>query len=672
MACPLNCWDGCALKLERTAQGISLRGDPEHEITRGFCCPKPRRLLERLCGPDRVRQPLVRPRRGAGLQPASWTEALDRVAEALALARDRFGPTSILHYFDTGSMGALRSLDSRFFDLLGGASEPVGSLCWSAGLAAQRFDFGASLCHDPADHVSARTIILWGRNPAATNVHLLPFLEEARRRGALVAVVDPLPTATARWADFHLAPRPGTDGALALGMAQAIIRDGLVDRGFVSRAVAGFDEFAGLASRYPPERAAEITGVSSADIEALARRYARSRPGCILMGYGFQRYTNGGAAVRAVDALAAISGNIGVPGGGANYAHLFLHGSLASLAAPEGRRASRKLPRAVLPQALASAHDPPVKVAVITRSNPLAQMPQVRELEWALRRLDLVVLVDGFLTDTAGAADVILPCTLAWEDEDLYFCSWHSFLTLSEAALEPPGEARPELDIWQELAVRLGLGPGLARTREEWLKVLLAPLAPAGLTPDNLRGRSVRHPFAPRVPWEEGRFLTPSGRFELFSPSAASQGLDPLPTYREPAWSASGKYPLVLLSPQHRDTIHSQLGRWAHPGPLVEVGLAPEAAEAAGIADGQRVRVETPVGAMPGRARLVPGQRPEAVRIYAGGWVKDGLGVNLVTPSLETDMGHGGALYDCPCRVVPEPSPSPGGGLSPDPAHCHP
>jgi anaerobic selenocysteine-containing dehydrogenase len=649
-ACPLDCWDTCTLLVEVVdGRAVAVRGDPDHEITRGFCCAKAQMQLERACDPARLRRPLIRRggKQGA-LVPAGWDEALDLVAERLLEARERHGAASVFfsHYF--GSGGALKALDRRFFSRFGAVTAAVGDLCFSAGLAAQARDFGANRIHDPTDCANARMVIIWGRNPVYTNVHAMPFLSQARQRGARIVCIDPLPTATARWSDAHIKPRPGTDAELALAMAHVIIRDGLLDADFVAASAAGFDAYARLAEAWPPARAQATCGVAAADIVDLARAYAWAAPGCIMLGYGPQRYKNGGQAMRAVDALAALTGNLGVPGGGANYGSNFVTSSLGDLGAVDGAHAApaRTIARPTWARGVLEARDPPITVLFMTRSNFAAQLPNASLTRQAMQSVGFVVAVDLVLSDSAAAADVVLPCASFLEEEDILACSWHNYITYGERAVEPPDGVMSDVRLWAELARRLGFGDEFGRSPAEWASLVLAPLKAVRITAESARGRSFRHPWAPRVPWEDGEFLTPSGRFEFLD------GLDAQLGEAADSGPLKAEYPLILITPQHRDTLHSQFYDRVTGGAPAAVEVAPRAAAAAGVADGDEVTVESPRGSMRAVVRVRPAMRDDVALIYSGGDLAGGRCVNVLTPDLETDVGQGAAYYDCRCRIV--------------------
>ncbi len=663
-ACPLDCWDTCAFLVD-VSEGrvIGLRGDPDHPVTRGRLCPKARFQLDRHRSPGRLRTPLVR--WGERLVNSSWPAALDLVAERLLSARERHGSLSVLHYWDAGSMGYLKNLYHRLFNLFGGVTEPLGSLCLSAGLAAQEADFGRVLCNAPEDLPNTRAVIIWGRNPSDTSPHFVPFIEEARAGGAPVVVIDPLRTATVKdLADRHVAPRPGTDALLALAVAGEILRRGAHDEAFCRERAKGFDEYARAAAGLATARAAEVCDIPEEDILHLAGLLIERRPAAFLMGYGLQRHARGGETVRAIDALAAITGNVGVSGGGANYANMHVAGVLRSLAGKEPASATRGFERPAFGHRVRELADPPVEVLFCERANPLAQLPNLNVVTETWRRIPFKVVAELLPTDTAALADVVLPVADFLEDEDIYYTSWHNHLTWGIPAVEPPEGVWSELRVIAELAERLGCGGEFRRTPAQWLAHALEPLvrsypdlAPGG-DPMALRGTTFPNPTVPAVPWAEGPFPTPSGRFEF---GRTWESLAAEPGGGAPGAGGEGEPLFHLISPQHRLSLHSQfydraLKRTSRETSLPAVFVHPAAAERLGLAGGQVVTVRSAQGELKAQLVLDDGLRQDTICIYSGGTAghtEAGLpaSANLLTPDDLTDVGLQAAYYNCLCRL---------------------
>lgn len=680
-ACPLDCWDTCALLVEVEGGEVrGLRPDPDHPVTRGRVCPKARFQLDRHRSAGRLLGPLVRS--GGTLKASSWDAALDAVAGRLVDARRRHGSLAVLHYWDAGSMGLLKGLWHRLFNLFGGVTEPHGSLCWAAGIAAQEADFGAVLSHSPDDLEGAGAVVIWGRNPADTNAHFMPDLEAAAGRGAPIVVVDPVRTATVKELGArHVAIRPGTDAVLALALAGELIRRGAEDREFCEGRAAGFGAFAAAATAVSATDAAAQCGIDPGDFGLLADLLTdrARRPAAFLIGYGLQRHARGGEAVRGIDALAAVAGSIGRPGGGANYANRHALGLLADLTAPGGARARRYFDRAAFGRQVAEMlgrDGAPIEVLVCERANPLAQLPNVGLAHDTFRRIPFKVVAEIRPTDTTALADVVLPVADFLEDEDLYFSSsWHTHFTWGVPAVSPAAEARREIDVIDGLASRLGLGGEFGAKPADWIARALEPLvarfpdlAPGGDV-KALRGRSFANPAAVAVPWVQGPFATPSGRFEfgqkwecLRAPGSRTGGGSPGGGPSETGPS-SGRRRFHLITPQHRFSLHSMfyeetLKRTSRGTGLPAVFVNPRAAAALGLDDGRKVRVTTGQGEIIAHLVHDPGQREDTVLIYSGGPAGLAPGgapasANLLTPDRLTDIGGQAAYYDCLCTLSP-------------------
>ncbi|HWJ02478.1 MAG TPA: molybdopterin-dependent oxidoreductase, partial [Verrucomicrobiae bacterium] len=571
-------------------------------------------------------------------------------AAKLMEAKTNFGSQSVLHHFDYGSNGLLRNLDRRFFNVFGGVTVPSGSLCWGSGIAAQQYDFGGYYTHSWADLVNARTIILWGRDPVVTNLHLLPFLKEAKEQGARIVVINPVRVKSADLADTYLSPRPGTDGALALGMAHEILNQRLMDLNFIQNHVQGFAEYAEMVKDFPPEKVEEITGISAGEICELARTYAKQRPAAILCGYGMQRYANGGQTVRAINALGAITGNIALPGGGVNYAHQYNKGLFHDLTLPEAASNYREIPFPLLGTRIPELTDPPIRVAVVTRSNPVLQHPDTTTFIAAFRGIDFKVTIDFHLTDTAEESDLFLPCTTIFEEEDLIATSWNEYIGYAPKIIEPRGEAKPDPVIFSELAGHLGLGEFFAKSPREFIEEALR--GKSDLIVEKLNSGPMKTPFAQDVAWADKKFLTPSGKVELYSVAAAAATGEGTARYSPPRESGTAVgegYPLYFLTPHPAKALHSQFNSGEDNYPWLEIH--PETAGAYNLREGNLVTVESPRGQLVCRAKLNDRLREDTVQVIEGQWLKFGGGVNLLTPGFLPDMGDSVPYYDCRCQL---------------------
>ena len=664
-ACPRNCYSTCSMRVTVEA-GRLVRIDPapENRATPEGPCIKGLAYVERAHSVERIVAPLAR-RADGSLAPVSWDEALDRIAAALLAARAELGAQSLLYYTGSGTKGLLNGVGLAFWRLFGGCTTTYGDLCWPAGLEATRLTLGDNSHNAPWDLENARLIVVWGKNPAETNVHQIAHLDRALGQGARLVVVDPRRTETAERADLLVQPRPGTDGALALALGHVLVRDRLVDRDFVAAHVQGYEAYAGLVAPWTPERAATVTGVPVATIETLARELGTIAPVTIVPGFGMQRYTNSGQTMRALLALLAITGQIGRPGAGWMYANL--QTAVFSAVKDPLDFYPPEVPDGVVRVAISTARlgrdmlrlaDPPLAVAWVERGNPIPQNPETPVVLEAFRRLRFRVVVEEFLTDTAREADVVLPAKNLFEQSDVIGAYWHPYLQLRRKVLEPPPDVRPETEIYRALGRRLGIaeeslaatipGPSEAAV-DAWLAARLAPL---GLTLADFDGGPVLSPGYREVAFADRVFPTPSGKIELASAEARTRwGVDELPEFHEPQErpEPGGRFPLALLTPNTKNRIHSQFGnletiRRLAPAPCVAVH--PRDAAERGLAEGDRARVWNDRGALELPVRLDWGLRPGCVAVTNGFWLTEGAAVNLLSAGRETDLGHGAAFHD--------------------------
>lgn len=653
--CPLDCYDLCSFVIEKEGGNITkIAGDPEHPITKGFICSKGQGLVERITSPDRLLYPLLKEE--GHWKRISWESAYDLMAEKIKKAVSEHGPKSILHLYGYGSGGALKALNQRFFNALGGVTMPEGSLCWGSGWEAQVLDFGRVYCHSWPDLLNSKTILLWGRDPAVTNIHIVPFLKQAQTLGAKIISINPVQTKSADLADWHVSLRPGTDGALALGMAYIILKERWLDYEFVQANTHGFEAFAKMVKNYPPEKVAEITGVKKEDIHQLAEIYAKGGPSSILFGYGLQRYSNGGKTVRAIDALGALTGNIGRPGGGVNYAHEYTKDLLTSIKGDELAHSKRFIPWPVMAQGILDATEPAIEVMFVTGVNPVSQLPNTEKVLEAFNKISFKVVIDFYLNDTAEAADLVLPCTTSFEEEDLIQSSWNQYIGYAPKVIEPKGEAKSEREIFGTLAKRLGLTNFGEFTAEEWINQVLVKAEEKGLTLEKLKKAPQPNPLFTDIAWQDKKFSTPTGKYEFYSVKAEEMGVEPLPVYTESReslkanpWVAK-EYPLYFLTPHPKGAIHSQFSNEESTNyPVVEIN--PTTAEERYIRNNDLVIVESPRGQMTGIARLSKRVPEYLVQVTEGRWIKHGGGVNFLTPDFIPDLGKGTPYYDCLCQV---------------------
>jgi len=648
-ACPLDCFDLCGLiATVESGRVTRIQGDPEHPVTQGKVCIKGKKLLERLYHTERLQRPLLK--KGDRWRPISWDAALETIAAKLTRIKKENGSTAVLHYSDAGYGGIAKTADRLFFNHFGGVTVPKGSLCWAAGMAAQTYDFGVARGHHPEDIARAKTILLWSRNPVYTNMHLVGFVNQARKNGARVILIDPLKSASAGIAGLHIPVKPGSDGALALGMCKIILENGWEDADFTNRHVVGYKAFRDYLTDLPLDTIEDITGVDTTRLHQLAETYACGGPASIVVGYGLQRYANGGNTVRCIDALGALTGNIGTSGGGVNYANQYMaHYLKGELAASEQAvKHHRVFSLLRFSEFLETAVDPPIKGIFITKANPLVQMPDTNRAVAAFTGVDFKVVIDMFMTDTARHADLVLPCTSILEEEDIVATSMFSpCLNYSYPAVKPPAGIIGEFELFRRLAKKMGLAGYPDIDQIEYLKRAVKPLEESfGIAWETIRNTYVTLP-GNRIPWQDGKFLTPSGKYELYSEKAAADGHPPIPVLREPT-SPPADFPLRLLTPHTRQSMHSQHFAFTDATPTVY--LNPATAGTYGLQATQVARLSSPTGQLRVTVAFDDGILPGLAVVHQGWWHKSGP-VNLLTGIRVSDMGNNAAYNECFCRI---------------------
>jgi len=711
-ACPHDCPDACGVLITvQNGRATKIQGDPKHPVTRGFLCAKVSKYLDRVYSPDRVLYPMRRvgakgPTTTAQArldsnsqtwQRISWDEALGEITTRFRTIADDFGSESILPYSYGGTLGALNggSMDRRFFHRLG-ASQLDRTICSAAGEAGLMSVLGVKLGTEPEQFRHSKYIIAWASNIHANNVHLWPFIVEARRNGAKLVVIDPYRTRTAECADWYLPINPGTDAALALGMMHVIISENLHDADYVSGYTLGFEQLREKVKDYPPERVAQWTGIAADDIRRLAREYATVRPSAIRLNYGVQRSEGGGMATRAVVMLPCITGSWKEVGGGLQMS---LSGAADfksdALKRPDLMRTSlgreaRTINMVELGRALNDVHDPPVKALFVYNSNPAAVCPNHQEVIRGLLRKDLFTVVhEQFLTDTTDYADIVMPATTFFEHKDLQKGYGHYYLQVSNQAIEPIGECRSNVEVFRALAQRMGFEEGCFRetvdemidsaleSNDSWMEGMTRERLEEGFVRMNFSGQgsgirsqesAISEHSVPTglirernskqseyfLPFARGGFRTASGKAELYSEALKSQGLDPVAAFIPPSESRHSSnpitFPLELLARKADNFLNTTFSNLPSVQAMEEIGLLEISRSDAGarkIADGDRVRVFNQRGEIELRARVDGKVQPGVVSASLN-WAKMTPGfqsINSLTSEKLTDMGNSATFY---------------------------
>lgn len=677
--CPHDCPDACSMLVTvdtRSGRAVKIEGDPAHPVTRGYLCNKVNNYLDLVYNERRVLYPhrRVGPKGPAAQwQRIGWDEALDEVASRLKQVIAEHGSESVLPYSYSGTLGILGFLGmgERFFNQMG-ACRLERTICTAAGAAAEAFTTGRVSDANIEDLPQMDLVILWGTNLVSTGVHAMPFVNAARENGARIVAIDPRVTRTTAFADWHLQPKPGTDAALALGMMKIIVDRGLHDMDFLRQHTVGWDKLEQRLSEYPLERVAEITGLAAAEIEKLALMYGATKQSFIRVNWGIQRHQNGGSMTRAIKLLPAVTGAMRGKGGvcmstGGEMRRI----DMAKLQRTDllAGREPRTFNMIQLGKALNEAQ-PPVRALFVWNSDPANCVPDTHDARKGLMRDDLFTVVhDTFFSDTADYADILLPADTTLERTDLLAAYGNYYFSLSQQAIEKLGESLDNGELFRRLAKKMGYDdPGFSQSDEDMIREVIDPefnplfegvswelLEKQGFARANVD--SARRPGI-----NSGRWLTPSGKIEIYSESMARLGIDPLPAHL-PETEGLGaavqdpQYPLQVLSAathyfigasfQHVPRLQEMMSR-----PSFE--LSPADALARGIETGDYCRLYNHRGETFGYALVVEGLLPGVIgaqKQLQGSKMKNGVNVNALTSQQEADMGRGPVFYSTMAQI---------------------
>ena len=676
-ACPHDCPDTCSMLT--TVQGgiaIKVQGNPEHPHTGGSLCTKVSRYTERTYHAERILQPLKRvgPKGSGQFAPVSWDAALDDIASRLQVIAER-DPQAILPYSYAGTMGLVQgeSMAARFFNKLG-ASHLERTICAAAGGEGLVHTLGGKLGMRVEFFAEARLILIWGSNSIASNLHFWRYANAAKRAGAKLICIDPRKSETAEKCHAHIALLPGTDGALALALMHELIQNDWLDQDYLDRHTLGWDKLRDRALQGPAERAAAVCGITPEEIRDLARDYGacasrpepavKQGPAAIRMNYGLQRVHGGGNAVRLIACLPALIGAWRTRAGGVL---LSSSGTFpvqkAALQRPDllAGRTPRTLNMVTIGNDLvrpsSPGFGPAVEAVIVYNSNPVAVAPESAKVVQGFAREDLfTVVLEHFQTDTADYADYILPATTQLEHWDVHSAYGHTDALLNRPAIAPQGGAKPNAQIFRELAARMGITEPCFQDSDE---ALCRQAYGDEVDFDELLTNGFVTLKTPEAPFAQGNFPTPSGKCEFFSERLAQRGLDGLPDHvpNHEVAQSSKTYPLAMISPPARNFLNSTFVnvkslRDIEGEPLLEIH--PFDAALRGIASGDTVRVFNGRGTHSCCARVSECARPGVVIGLGVWWRKmglDGTNVNQLTSQKLTDLGHGPTFYDCLVEV---------------------
>ncbi len=570
-ACALNCPDICSFKITvEEGRIVRLDGDEDHPYTLGRACSKGYAHVLRTYSEDRLRYPM-RKRADSTFVQVSWDEALNEIAEKMKQAMSSHGPMSIGIYSGSGNDGLAPQYAARFANVIGTRLIPgIVEICFEGAYEGARFNVGPFPPHELEDWANSRCVIIWGTNKHESGVHCKRVIDEAIEHGAKLIVIDPRKTPYAKKADIYTTIRPGTDAALALGLANVIIRRGLYDKDFAQKHIVGFDEYRERVAEYDKKTVSRLTWVDENTIERIAVTFATHGPSLIMTApAGMNHYTNGSWAARAVHSLLAICGYLGVAGGGFQYLSSDFspfNGAAVRLEHLADEKVQPIVPSGTyLPEYILSRSEPAMDVLVIQAASPVTQWPNTNKTIRALNKIPFKVCIDLEMTDTARLCDIVLPATLIFEHDNIVHSELHRIVQYAPKIIEPVGESRNELAIWRGIAQRLGFGQFFRLTERDAIRLALDSDDCRDITledleehPEGIRTRS------PKIPFSDRQFNTKSGKVELYSRDLESMGHDPLPFHEEPAESPRSTphlaedYPLIMISGRLRCRLHSQ------------------------------------------------------------------------------------------------------------------
>ena len=672
-ACPLDCPDACSwiVTLEDD-KPVKLRGNPEHPFSRGTLCVKVNPYLKYSAHPDRLLYPMRRVgEKGEGrFERISWDAALTEIAERLQTTINEYGGEAIWPYGGSGTMGFIQGLNGvgrRLFHALG-TSHHDPTICSISGHAGIRYTTGSAAGMDPEDMAHSGLMVLWGTNTLVSNRHLWPFIAEARKGGAPLVVIDPVQTKTAERADLHIAPQPGTDGALALGLMARLVEIGAADRDYLGSRALGWSEFRDqILADFSLTHTAEICGLDVSEIITLADMIAKHRPLSIRLSMGMQRHLGGGQAARVISCLPAVTGDYQRLGGGLCYstAPCYQFNLDALWGTDLQQHKTRSLAMTRLGQGLLELDDPPVKTLLLWAANPVVSNPDQKRIRQGLAREDLFsVIIENFQTDTADYADILLPGTMQLEHADMHDSFSHLYINWNEPVVPPPGECLSHTEIFRRLARKMGLTkPTLYASDEDLARAALDTDHPVmqGITLEALKEKGwarLKWP-TPYQPFLE-KFFTPSGKFEFRSERGSAEEVGLYPHFTAPAETApSPEHPntFALLSPANNFLLNSMFANspdHARAGDPTVV-IHPDDAAQQGLVDDAPVRICNDRGSFAARLHVRPEVRLGVAVTSKGLWAKQngGSSVNATTMERDSDMGRGAVYHDNRVRIEP-------------------
>jgi anaerobic selenocysteine-containing dehydrogenase len=650
-ACPKDCYGNCSLNVHVSEGKITkIEGGEENKATNGTLCVKGMSYIDHVYSPNRLQYPMVRVGdRGEGkFQRVSWETAIEKVCENLKTVKEKYGPLGVMRFSASGTMGLMSNYFKSFFNQYGGYTTQKGNLCNSAGVEATVLTYGEVKHNAPWDIENAGLIVLWGKNPANTNVHEMRYISNALSKGSKLITIDPIRTSSTNQSHLHISPNPGTDMALALCVMNQLIERGSVDHDFIKNYTHGFDNLKKHVSDYSILDVSKICGISKEEIIRMVELIENHKPMTIICGFGIQRYKNSGQTVRAISMIPALTGDVGIKGSGFRFAN-DQWGKLSWSFLPETDYVTRSdYPTSLLAKALEEHSNPKVSMLWVERANPMVLHPDVNELKQQLNKLDCIVVVDQFMTDTVKYADIVLPAQSFFEYTDIFTGYWSSYMSCFQKVIEPIGESKNEAEIYRMMGKYMGYDMTcLPEYDEETLDIVLKHSG-IDINIETLK----QGPYTEsqmEIAFEDKKFNTPSGKIEFYSETAAERwGGSPIPSFNEEILEEKNLYTLRFLSTHARERIHSQFSDIERIKPDKAILYINEKdAELRGIEQDDRVEIFNDKGKIHAFAEITQSIKSGVVNVYEGLSESTGASVNTLTSQGVTDIGWGATFYEC-------------------------
>ena len=636
--CTRDCPGGCSIIVEFEGNRLfKLRGNPDHDITRGFLCPNTSRYLEDVFyNPKRILYPLIR--NNGGWEVIGWNKAVEILSTKISEIVEEYGSNAIFYYQGFGSRTALKLLNHRFFNILGGVSTLSGTICGGIGQAGQEMGCGVKLPHDPLDHFNSRLIIIWGRNPAITDLHLWSILKQSKRNGSMIVVIDPIKTKTAKQANIHIQPQPGSDMYLAMAISKVILSDLKVNWKFIKTRTHNFEKYNEILENYTISELSEKCKVPVDQIKTLTSLYIKNNPSSIITGWGLYRYKRGHITFRMIDAIAALAGYIGISGGGVSQG-LDEYGFFnKNIQKNNSGIHQRTISMPLVGEEILNAVNPPIKLSIISSGNPINISPNSKKVKEAFKSIDFVVMIDHFLNDTSDVADMFLPATTFLEEEDLVGSYGHNWISPVNPMVSPMGGTKSELEIFQLLADKLGFGNEMDGNPSKWLQKIASPILEQGITFKEIQRGPVKILKNMEIPYAH-EFNTASGLFEFVE------------EFQDNDEKCNKDFPMKLLATMPENWLGSVVPESEKKNGFLNVKLNPRTMEKYGLHNGNIAILESEVGHLVVEVFESEDIIEDVVHTYRGGWMKYGKNVNILTKDIKSQEGEGAPYHETRVKI---------------------